>query len=148
LAWVRFLSRHLPAVGLIERATRIELSCSLEALEIQMLRRDTRNTPLLTEMLPLPNECDLSIQLHRGMLQAMVRDPVALLLGAAIANQVFTTADPPVAEIEPAAILSPPALAWRIAHSPDDQWIVLEHVRQAQPPAAISTGIPAARAIR
>ncbi|HEX4145782.1 MAG TPA: hypothetical protein VHY91_19915 [Pirellulales bacterium] len=148
VAWMRLISRYLPAAGQIQRMTRIKLSCTREAVEIVILRRDLENIAALSNTPPLPGDCDLSIQIHRGTLLAMAHDPLALLMGAAVAHQVFATEEEPAVETPAGVALDSPALAWRFTRSPDGEWLVVRHVRQAQRPQTLSTVMPAAPTVR
>jgi len=148
LAWVRLVSRHLPVAGFIQRATRTRLSCTGDAVQVLLLRRDAMNSPAATKMPPLPHDCDISIQIHRGMWPAMIRDPLALLMGAAIANQIVATEDPATAESQTDRSLNPPALAWRLTRSPDGEWLIAQHIQQTPNSRPVSAAMPAEPAVR
>ncbi|HTU25032.1 MAG TPA: hypothetical protein VMF30_06525, partial [Pirellulales bacterium] len=142
LAVVGRLAHYLQAGGAAHRPMRLKFSCNGDALQLLVSRRDAPQLTGLPENHPLASDCDVSIRVHRGVLQPLLRDPRALLLLAVIADRIVLADEPPHFAVAGDRPGDPVVRPWRFSHSSDGTWFVVEHLRQPSPQPVLSTGIP------
>ncbi len=152
LAWATLISHYLPASSFLRRSTRIELSTTPECVGLAVVRRGVAGTAAPMKMPTIPDDCDLAIEIHRGVLRRMAREPVALMIGGLVMDQILVTERPDVVERQDFTTSSPRHPAWQVARSPDRQWLTVRHARVTLPadvgparedsPVAASLGAP------